>query len=109
LQLGRPPEQSHFALALQHCHMAAGSLPHAQTFVPLPQSFGSAALAARAGCMAAAATTNSDANTNFFIRPSNFRTALSVMIYDNRIRPGNIAPEVANERGIVIQFKFGPH
>ena len=31
------------------------------------------------------------------------------MIYDNRIRPGNIAPEVANERGIVIQFKFGPH
>ena len=35
--------------------------------------------------------------------------ALSVMIYDNRTRPGNIAPEVANERGIVIQFKFGPH
>src|SRR5262245_24709448 len=35
--------------------------------------------------------------------------ALSLMIYDNPARPGNIAPEVANERGIVIQFAFGPY
>jgi hypothetical protein len=102
--------------------MAAGSLPHAHTLAPLAQSCGAAALAARAGCMAAAATTNSDANTNFFIRPSDIANrcagclfesgqtkALSLMIYDNPAQAGNIAPEVANESGIVIQLKFGPH
>jgi hypothetical protein len=31
------------------------------------------------------------------------------MIYDNPPLPGNIAPEVANERGIVIQSGLGPH
>jgi hypothetical protein len=33
------------------------------------------------------------------------------MIYDKPTPPGNIAPrnDVANERGIVIQFVFGPH
>jgi hypothetical protein len=31
------------------------------------------------------------------------------MIYDNPAQAGNIAPEVANESGIVIQLKFGPH
>jgi hypothetical protein len=73
--------------------------------------------------MAAAATTNSDANTNFFIRPSDIRDrlcgdvffesgqtkALSLMIYDNLSPAGNITPDVANERGIVIQSKLGPH
>ena len=31
------------------------------------------------------------------------------MIYDNPAQAGNIAPEVANKSGIVIQLKFGPH
>jgi hypothetical protein len=31
------------------------------------------------------------------------------MIYDNLCPAGNIAPEVANESGIVIQSRLGPH
>ena len=103
--------------------MAPGSFPHAHNFMPLEQSpTGPAAIA---GCMAAAATTSSDAKTNFFIRPSDMQKAacagsvfesgqtkaVCLMIYDKPARPGNIAHDdvVANERGIMIQSRFGPH
>jgi hypothetical protein len=100
--------------------MAPGSFPHAHTFMPLEQS--PPGPAATAGCTAAAATTNSDANTNFFIRPSDMQKtacagslfesgqtkALSLMIYDKPARPGTIArDDVANERRIMIQSPSG--
>ena len=94
--------------------MAPGSFPHAHNFMPLEQS--PPGPAAIAGCMAAAATTNSDAKTNFFIRPSVWEPlkrgsifesgqtrALSLRIYDNLFCGGNRLPQVANEKGIMIQ------
>ena len=118
LQLGRPPEQSHFALALQHCHMAAGTCRthrssclcrKASAQPPWPQ--GSVAWQQQLQRTVTPTRTSSFAPPIFepLVRGCLFESgqtkALSVMIYDNRIRPGNIAPEVANERGIVIQFE----
>jgi hypothetical protein len=57
--------------------MAPGSLPHAQSTAPFVHRWAGPPIpAARAGCMAAAATTNNDAKTNFFIRPSDMQKPL---------------------------------
>jgi len=69
LQSGTPVLQLQWAAAGQQFHKAPGSLPHAQIFVPLPQSAFSAS-AAKAGCTLAAATMNNDAKTSLLISPS---------------------------------------
>jgi len=69
LQSGTPVLQLQWAAAGQQFHKAPGSLPHAQIFVPLPQSAFSPS-AAKAGCTLAAATMNNDAKTSLLISPS---------------------------------------
>jgi hypothetical protein len=69
LQSGTPVLQLQWAAAGQQFHKAPGSLPHAQIFVPLPQSAFSPS-AAKAGCTLAAATMNNDAKISLLISPS---------------------------------------